>query len=70
MEAWETRKHSESGAKCLIAMVFILLVYYSAVLVYAFVIITGRRSNKPSSLLKVQSYLDQLELAEHEWRLM
>ena len=37
MEAWETRKHFESGAKCLIAMVFILLVYYSAVLVYAFI---------------------------------
>ena len=38
MEAWETRKHFESGAKCLTAMVFILLVYYSVVLVYAFVI--------------------------------
>ena len=38
MEAWKTRKHFESGAKCLTAMVFILLVYYSAVLVYALVI--------------------------------
>ena len=38
MEAWETRKHFENGVECLTAMVFILLVYYSAVLVYAFVI--------------------------------
>ena len=38
MEAWETRKHFESGVECLTAMVFILLVYYFAVLVYAFVI--------------------------------
>ena len=44
MEAWETRKHFESGAKCLIiiAMVFILLVYYSDVLVYAFVILRSQ----------------------------
>ena len=27
MEAWEARKQLESGAKCLIAMVFILLAY-------------------------------------------
>ena len=42
MEAWETRKHFESGAKCLIAMVFILLVYYSDVRVYAFVILRSQ----------------------------
>ena len=35
MKAWEARQHLESGVKCLIVMVFILLLY---VLMYAFVI--------------------------------